>query len=79
MKWFREKLTRFIERLKEPISLKAKMLITALILIIVGGGGYISYRFYDFTQNNPKFCVGCHLMQPAYDSWSQRAQGAQLP
>ncbi len=60
-----------MERLKEPISLKAKLLITALILIIVSGGSYVAYKFYDFTQNNPKFCVGCHLMQPAYDSWSQ--------
>lgn len=69
--WFRRKVTHFSERLKEPISLKAKLLITALILVIVFGGGFVAYKFYDFTQNNPKFCVGCHLMQPAYDSWSQ--------
>jgi hypothetical protein len=59
------------DRLKEPISLKAKLLIISLIMIIVFGGGFVAYKFYDFTQNNPKFCVGCHLMQPAYDSWSQ--------
>jgi hypothetical protein len=59
------------ERLKEQLSLKAKLLIICLLLIIVGGGGFIAFKFYDFTQNNPKFCVGCHLMQPAYDSWAQ--------
>ncbi|MDA8423738.1 MAG: cytochrome c3 family protein [Nitrospiraceae bacterium] len=69
--WFRGKVTHLSERLKEPISLKAKLLITVLILVIVFGGGFVAYKFYDFTQNNPKFCVGCHLMQPAYDSWSQ--------
>ena len=69
--WFRGKITQLTERLKEPISLKAKLLIIALILVIVSGGGFVSYKFYDFTQNNPKFCVGCHLMQPAYDTWAQ--------
>jgi len=69
--WLKEKAVSLRERLKEPISLKAKLLIVALILVIVCGGGFIAYKFYDFTQNNPKFCVGCHLMQPAYDSWAQ--------
>ena len=69
--WVREKVSQIRERLKEPISLKAKLLIIILLLIIVGGGGFIAFKFYDFTQNNPKFCVGCHLMQPAYDSWAQ--------
>ncbi len=58
------------EKLKEPLSLKAKLLILLLLLVLVGGGGTVAYKFYDFTQNNPKFCVGCHLMQSAYDSWS---------
>jgi cytochrome c nitrite reductase small subunit len=69
--WIREKVSQITERMKEPISLKAKLLIVTLILIIVSGGGYVAYRFYDFTQNNPKFCVGCHLMQPAFDTWAQ--------
>jgi cytochrome c nitrite reductase small subunit len=68
--WFKEQVARVQERLKEPLSLKAKLLIVSLIFVIVGGGGFISYKFYDFTQNNPKFCVGCHLMQEAYDSWA---------
>jgi nitrate/TMAO reductase-like tetraheme cytochrome c subunit len=58
----REGITATRERLKEPITLKAKLLIIALISVIVFGGGFVAYKFYDFTQNNPKFCVGCHLM-----------------
>jgi len=67
----RDKITQLFVRLQEPMSLKAKLLVIALLLIIVFGGGFIAFKFYDFTQNNPKFCVGCHLMQPAYDSWAQ--------
>ena len=69
--WVRGKISQITERLKEPISLKAKLLIAALLTFIVVGGGYTAYRFYDFTQNNPKFCVGCHLMQPAFDTWAK--------
>ncbi len=70
LSWIKERVVTLRERLKEPISLKAKLVITALILVIVCGGGFVAYKFYDFTQNNPKFCVGCHLMQPAYDAWA---------
>src|SRR5574337_116692 len=69
-KLLREKASWIAERFKEPIPLKAKLLIIALILIILSGGGFVAYKFYDFTQNNPKFCVGCHLMAPAYDAWA---------
>lgn len=69
--WIKEKIQALKERLQEPLTLKAKLLIVSLISAIVFGGGFVSYKFYDFTQNNPKFCVGCHLMQPAYDSWAQ--------
>src|SRR5574337_1377037 len=68
--WIKEQITVLTARLKEPLSLKAKVLIIGLVFIIVGGGGFVAYKFYDFTQNNPKFCVGCHLMQPAYDAWA---------
>lgn len=70
-KLLREKASWIAARIKEPIPLKAKLLIIALVLIILFGGGFVAYKFYDFTQNNPKFCVGCHLMQPAYDAWAK--------
>ncbi|MDA8099956.1 MAG: cytochrome c3 family protein [Nitrospiraceae bacterium] len=71
LEWAKEKLNWAKARLAEPLTLKAKLVITVLLLVIVGGGGTIAYKFYDFTQNNPKFCVGCHLMQEAYDSWAK--------
>lgn len=56
--------------LKEGMPLKGKVIIAILLLIIFTGGGYTAFRFYDFTQKSPKFCVGCHLMQPAFDAWA---------
>ncbi len=54
---------------KEKLTLKGRLIITVLILIIFIGGGTIAYNVHDFTENNPKFCVSCHLMQEAYDAW----------
>jgi hypothetical protein len=60
-----------LQWLKEGLTLKGKLIITVLLLVIIVGGGVIAFKFYDFTQNNPKFCVSCHLMKPAYDAWAE--------
>lgn len=70
---------RFLERvlkffspfrwLEKEMPMKGKLIIAVLLLVILGGAGYISYSFYDFTQNNPSFCVSCHLMKPAFETW----------
>jgi len=56
---------------KEKMTVKGKIVVSLLILVIVAIGGIVSFKFYDFTQNNPKFCISCHLMQPAYDAWAE--------
>jgi hypothetical protein len=36
-------------------------------LIVASGIGYLTY---DYTQNNPKFCITCHdLMIESYETW----------
>ncbi len=55
---------------KEKIPIKGKILVAFLLLVIIIGGGLAAFKMYDFTQNNPKFCVSCHLMQSAYDAWA---------
>lgn len=70
-KGFLRRLFKPIYWLKEGMPLKGKIIIAVLALIILIGGGYIAFRFYDFTQNNPKFCISCHLMKPAFAAWEQ--------
>lgn len=57
--------------LREGMPLKAKVIIAVLLLFILAGGGIVAYRFYDFTQNNPRFCISCHLMKPAFEAWQK--------
>jgi predicted CXXCH cytochrome family protein len=54
---------------KQTISAKGRLIIAALILVMVVGGATIAYQVHDFTENDPTFCVSCHLMQTAYDTW----------
>jgi len=59
--------------LRRDMPLKGKVIIAVLMLCILVGGGIGAFKLYDFTQNNPKFCVSCHLMQPAFDEWAKGA------
>ncbi len=54
---------------KERITFRGRLIIILLSMVIVIGGGAVAYHVHDFTENNPKFCVSCHLMQEAYDAW----------
>jgi len=56
--------------MKITLSVKAKVLIAIIAIVFLAGGGIVGYKFYDFTQNNPKFCISCHLMKPAFDAWT---------
>ncbi|GBE02892.1 hypothetical protein BMS3Bbin06_00648 [bacterium BMS3Bbin06] len=60
-----------LQWLKLGLTLKGKIIIAVLLLVIAVGAGIVAFKFYDFTQNNPKFCVSCHLMKPAYTAWSK--------
>lgn len=62
---------RWFKELHKQMPAFGKIIIPSLVLIIIAGAGYISFRVYDFTENDPKFCVSCHLMQPAFTAWEQ--------
>ena len=56
---------------QERLTRKGRLIIFLLIVVIFVGAGTVAYYVHDFTENNPKFCVSCHLMQGAYDAWSR--------
>ncbi|HTR45633.1 MAG TPA: cytochrome c3 family protein [Thermodesulfovibrionales bacterium] len=64
-------LKSLLAKIDEGISVTGKVIIAVLLMVIIVGGGVVAYKFYDFTQNNPKFCVSCHLMKPAFDAWER--------
>jgi len=72
MSWTKEKAALITTMIK-GLSSKMKIVLVVLLGIMVIGGTVMAYFVYDYTQNNPKFCVACHLMQPAFDSWALSA------
>jgi nitrate/TMAO reductase-like tetraheme cytochrome c subunit len=51
-----------------PVAIKVAL--GAVMLILVFGGSYGSYRIYSYTQNDPDFCRSCHTMETAWEKWS---------
>lgn len=69
MRWFIariRKLGGWISRLPAPV----KVGLGAFLLIIVVGGGWVSYRAYSYIQSDPEFCRQCHIMEEAWEKWS---------
>lgn len=62
-KYIIEFITRFIEN--------SKPLVIVLIIAVVIMGFANGYKYYNFAQNNPKFCELCHLMKESYISWQK--------
>jgi len=54
--------------LKDFLIKRRNYVIAALVLLMIP-----SYFIYDYTQHNPKFCISCHLMNEAYDTWDVSA------
>jgi len=38
-------------------------------LLIVAGAVLVGFRTYDYVENDPRFCLSCHLMESAYGRW----------
>lgn len=53
------------------MSLTVKIIIASLLLLIIAGIGIGAYKFYDYTQTDPRFCISCHLMKPAFQAWQK--------
>lgn len=45
--------------------------IVLLLLLLSIMGGVVGFRYYKHTQEDPEFCVSCHLMQEAFKSWQK--------
>ena len=56
--------------LREGLSPQAKVVIAVVLVTVVAGGAFGAYKLWDYKENNPKFCMNCHLMDAAWQKWS---------
>ncbi|NIQ03130.1 MAG: hypothetical protein GWM98_24375 [Nitrospinaceae bacterium] len=48
---------------------KYKIIISLLMFFIISIFALGSLHLYDYTENDPKFCLNCHLMKDAFHRW----------
>ena len=51
------------------INRKTKFIVAAVLVVAVAVGAYGFVKFNEYKESNPKFCVVCHLMNPAYQAY----------
>lgn len=53
------------------VPVVAKIIIAVLIILTISGMSFTAFTTYNFTQNNPKFCNSCHIMNESYVAWEE--------
>ena len=70
MGWLINKI-RGVGRRIANLPITAKVVLGGILIVVIFGGSYGSYRMYDYTQNDPSFCRSCHTMETAWTKWQQ--------
>ena len=64
---FRNRFGKFLEDLLEHF----KGFVLALIAVICVLGIVVGYKYYRHTQEDPEFCMSCHMMKEAFYEWQR--------
>lgn len=62
---------RRISELIEKVAEHLKGFVLALIAVISILGIVVGYKYYRFTQEEPEFCMSCHMMKEAFQEWQK--------
>lgn len=68
MKWILGKVRRLGNRIAN-LPVAAKVILGVVLIVLIFGGSYGSYRMYAYTQHDPSFCRACHTMETAWTKW----------
>src|SRR3972149_7767771 len=63
----RNKVTGLLGKLIEHL----KGFVLALIAVISVLGVVVGYKYYRHTQEDPEFCMSCHMMKEAFQEWQR--------
>lgn len=69
VRWFTSRVKRFwhwLGRLPKKVTIP----IAVILVISISVGGFYFARFYNYMQDDPDFCMSCHLMEESWDRWA---------
>ncbi|MEK6673131.1 MAG: NapC/NirT family cytochrome c, partial [Nitrospirota bacterium] len=64
---YRAGFKRYIDAIVEHL----KGFVLALIALVSVLGIIVGYKYYRHTQDDPEFCMSCHMMKEAFNAWSR--------
>jgi len=62
-----ESLLRALERFFE----KNRTGLFLIMFLVAAMGLIVGHRYYNYTKNDPEFCMTCHMMQESVNTWQQ--------
>lgn len=62
---------RKIPQLVDGVLNHLKGFVLALIAVISVLGVVVGYKYYRHTQDDPEFCMSCHMMKEAFQEWQR--------
>lgn len=63
-------LDRFLKALEKFIDSNRAGVFLIMFLIAVTGT-ILGFRYYNYTKNEPEFCMACHMMQDSVYTWQK--------
>jgi len=63
----RHRLPNMLNRLIEHITGFVLALITTIAIL----GAVVGYKYYRHTQDDPEFCMSCHIMKETFQEWQK--------
>jgi len=64
---FRRKIPQLVDGFLNHL----KGFVLALIAVISVLGVVVGYKYYRHTQDDPEFCMSCHMMKEAFQEWQR--------
>ncbi len=51
-------------------TLRITPVLAIALMVVLAVVSLAGYKTYDYVQHDPAFCINCHIMDEAYDKWS---------
>ncbi len=66
-----DKIRRKLDEAVENVLEHFKGVVLAAFVTVAVLSAIVGYRYYSYSEDDPRFCASCHLMKEAYNEWQK--------